>query len=65
VGEMSKACRFFNLKAERKRLLGKPLLILKFGIKEIRCGCVDWIHLNQDRDQWRVLVNTVINLRVP
>jgi hypothetical protein len=26
---------------------------------------VDWIHLTQDRVQWRVLVNTVINLRVP
>jgi hypothetical protein len=25
---------------------------------------VGWIHLAQDRDQWRVLVNTVMNLRV-
>jgi hypothetical protein len=28
-------------------------------------GTVDWIHLAQDKDQWRTLMNTVMNLRVP
>jgi hypothetical protein len=33
--------------------------------KEIWCKAFDWIHLAKDRDQWRALVNTVMNLRVP
>jgi hypothetical protein len=35
---------------------------MDFG--EIGCG-VDWIGLAQDRDRWRALVNSVLNLRVP
>jgi hypothetical protein len=34
-------------------------------LREIRREGKDWIELAQDRDQWRALVNTVINLRVP
>jgi hypothetical protein len=32
--------------------------------KEISCDDVDFIHLAQDRNQFRALVNTVMNLRV-
>jgi hypothetical protein len=34
-------------------------------LRQIEWDSVDWIELAQDRDQWRVLVNTVMNLRVP
>jgi hypothetical protein len=34
-------------------------------LREIGWDGVDWIELAQDRDQWRALVNTVMNLRIP
>jgi hypothetical protein len=33
-------------------------------LREIGYDVLDWIELAQDRDQWRALVNTVMNLRV-
>jgi hypothetical protein len=38
---------------------------IKMDIGEIGFGDVDWIHLAQDTDRWRALVNAVMNLRVP
>jgi hypothetical protein len=34
-------------------------------LREIGWGGMDWIDLAQDRDKWRALVNTVMNLQVP
>jgi len=34
-------------------------------LQEVGGGCGDWMELAQDRDRWRILVSTVINLRVP
>jgi hypothetical protein len=38
---------------------------IKMNLREVGWGGMDWIDLAQDRGQWRVLVNTVMNLRVP
>jgi hypothetical protein len=54
---------------ERKRPLGRPTLRWEYNIKldlrEIGIDGANWIQLAQDKVQWRVSVNTVINLRVP
>jgi hypothetical protein len=38
---------------------------MNIDVKETVCGNVDCIFLPQHRDQWRALVITVMNLRVP
>jgi hypothetical protein len=38
---------------------------IKMDLRETGWDAMDWIDLAQDRDQWRALVNTVMNLRVP
>jgi hypothetical protein len=54
---------------EGKRPLGRPrhrwVDNIKMGLREIGWDGIDLIDLAWDRDQWRTLVNTVINLRVP
>jgi hypothetical protein len=63
------AYRILVGKSEGKRPLGKPkhrwVENVKMGLREIGWGGMDWIDLAQDRDQWRALVNTVMNLQVP
>jgi hypothetical protein len=55
--------------SERKRPLGRPRRRWEFNIRmdlsSIGREGVDWIHLAQDRGQWRGLVNAVMNLKVP
>jgi hypothetical protein len=38
---------------------------IKMDLRGIVWGGMDWIYLDQDRAQWRDLVNTVMNIRVP
>ena len=56
-------------KPEGKRPLGRPRRRwednIKMDLQEVRGGCGDWMELTQDRDRWRALVSTVMNLRVP
>jgi hypothetical protein len=54
-------------KPEEKRPLGRPrrrwVGNIKMNLRDIEWGDMDWIHVGQDGDQWRALVNTVMNHR--
>jgi hypothetical protein len=55
-------------KPEGRRPLGRPRHRwednIKMDLREVGCGGADWFDLAQDRDTWRPLVYTVMNLRV-
>jgi hypothetical protein len=69
IGETSNAYRILVGKPEGKKPLGTQrrrwMDNIKIDLRGIGWVGVDWIELAQDRDQWRALVNTVMNLRVP
>jgi hypothetical protein len=69
MGEKRNAYMRLVGKPEGKRPLGRPrlrrLYNIKMDLREIGWDGMDWIDLAQDRNQWRALVNTIINLRVP
>jgi len=56
-------------KPEGKRPMGRPRRRsednIKTDLQEVGRGCGDWMASAQDRDRWRALVSTVMNLRVP
>jgi hypothetical protein len=68
-GEKRNAYRILVGKPEGKRPLKRPscrwMDNIIMDLREIGWDGMDWIDLAQDRDQWRALVNTVMNLRVP
>jgi hypothetical protein len=69
MGEKMNSYRIFVGKPKGKRPLGRPrrrtVDNIKRHLRETGWDSVDWIDVVQSRDQWRALVNTVVNLRVP
>jgi hypothetical protein len=69
MGEKRNAYRILVGKPEGKIPLGRPrrrwVDNIKLILREAGWDGVHWMDMNQDRDQWRALVNTVMNLRVP
>jgi hypothetical protein len=69
MGAIRNAYKILVGKLEWKIPFGRPRRRWKDNIRmdleKIGWESVDWIHLSQDRDQWRALVNTVMNLWVP
>jgi hypothetical protein len=67
-GEKKNAYRLLVGKPEGKRPLGRPrrrwVDNIRMDLGEVGWGNVDWIGLAKDRNRWRALVNSVLNLRV-
>ena len=56
-------------KPKEKGPLGRPRRRwednIKMDLQEVGGSCEDWMELAQNRDRWRALVSTVMNLPVP
>jgi hypothetical protein len=69
MGEVKGAYNILVGRPEGRKPLGRPRRRweddIKIDLGEMGFGEVDWIHLVQDRDRLRALVNSVINLRDP
>jgi hypothetical protein len=69
LGKKRNAYRLLVQKPNGKRPLGRPTRRWVDNIRiyhgEVGWGDVDWIGLAQDRNRWRALVNSVLNLQVP
>jgi hypothetical protein len=70
MGKKKNAYRLLVGKPDGKRPLGRPRrhrwvdnILMDLGA--VGWGDVDWIGLAQDRNRWRALVNSILNLRVP
>jgi hypothetical protein len=68
-GEKRNTYRLLMGKPEGKRPLGRPrrrcVDNIRVDVVEVGWGDVDWTSLAQDRERWRALLNSVLNLRFP
>jgi hypothetical protein len=68
TGEKMNAYMILVGKPKGKRSLARPrrrwVANIKMDLRELGRGGMDWIHLAEDRDQWRALVNMLLNLWV-
>jgi hypothetical protein len=69
IGERRGAYRVLVGKPEERSPLGRPRRRwennINMDLREVGCGGADWVDLAPDRDRWRALVYTAMNLRVP
>jgi hypothetical protein len=69
MGEKRNDYRLLVRKPVGKRPLGRPrcrwVYNISMDLGEVGCGDSDWIGLAEDRNRWRTLVNSALNLRVP
>ena len=69
MGEGKAVYRVLVGKPEGRRPLGRLRhrweYNIRMDLREVGCGCVDWMELAQDRDRWCALVSAVMNLRAP
>jgi hypothetical protein len=69
MGEKRNAYRLLVGKPEGKSPLRRPrrrwVDNINMDLGEVGCGDVDWIDLAMDRNRWRAVVNSVLNLRGP
>jgi len=68
-GRDEKCIQYFGWKIWREETLGRPRCKwednIRMDLREVGREVVDWMHLIQRTDEWRVVVNIVMNLRVP
>jgi hypothetical protein len=70
MGEKRNAHRILVGRPEGRRPQGRPKCTrrlvdnIEMDLRKIGHGGMNWVDLAQDRDQWRALVNTLMNLRV-